>query len=44
MTDEADLVVQRWIIAFCEMPSLVDVELMKALLAEHDQEMAAKPD
>ena len=32
---EADLI-QRWIIAFCEVPALIDVELMERVLSEHE--------
>lgn len=36
MDDEADRLVERWILAFCEVPPVVDPELMRRLLAEHD--------
>lgn len=28
--------IQRWIIAFCEVPAIIDVELMNHLLDEHE--------
>ena len=34
MDDETEHLIQRWIIAFCEMPALVDPELMRAVLAD----------
>lgn len=34
MNDDTDTLIQRWIIAFCEMPALVDPELMRAVLAD----------
>ena len=37
MNDDIEAaLVQRWILAFCEIPALIDVELMTRLLAEHD--------
>ena len=32
MDDETEKLVQRWIVAFCEMPIIVDPELMRAVL------------
>lgn len=34
MDYETERLIQRWIIAFCEVPTLVDAELMRAVLAE----------
>ena len=34
MDEETDALIQRWIITFCEMPPLVDKELMRAVLAD----------
>lgn len=37
MNDDVEAaLIQRWIIAFCEVPALIDVELMHRLLAEHE--------
>ena len=36
MNDETERLIQRWIIAFCDVPILVDVELMRAVLADVD--------
>lgn len=42
MNDDAEAqLIQRWIIAFCEVPTLIDVELMNRLLAEHDAQREA---
>ncbi|WP_291535519.1 DUF2945 domain-containing protein [Brevundimonas sp.] len=46
MTDEERALVERWILAFCEAPPVVDAELMRRLIAEHESlegtEMAEK--
>lgn len=42
MDDETSRLVERWIIAFLETPSLPDAELMARILAEHDAELAAR--
>lgn len=34
MDEETEALIQRWIITFCEMPALVDKELMQAVLAD----------
>ena len=34
MDAETESLIQRWIIAFCEVPALVDAELMRAVLAD----------
>jgi len=36
MDAETRALVQRWIIAFCEMPVLIDADLMRRVLAEVD--------
>ena len=30
--DDIDALIQRWIVAFCEMPVLIDKDLMRAVL------------
>jgi hypothetical protein len=37
MDTETRALVQRWILAFCEMPILVDKELMRRVLADVEQ-------
>jgi len=44
MTPDTETLIQRWIVAFREGPVLVDAELMRRLLAEHDARGAAEPD
>ena len=39
MTDETEALVRRWILRFCEMPILIDPELMRRVLADAE----AKP-
>lgn len=34
MTDELRRLTERWIMTFCEMPVLLDAELMRRVLAE----------
>lgn len=36
MDQEQTALIKRWIQAFSEPPPLVDVELMRAVLAEHE--------
>lgn len=44
MNDEIERLVQRWIIAFREVPILIDVELMRAVLADvEDRQEAPTP-
>ncbi|CAN5249421.1 hypothetical protein BH10PSE2_BH10PSE2_01500 [soil metagenome] len=43
MSHDADDVVQRWILAFCETPPLIDLELMTRLLAEHEARTETRP-
>ena len=43
MEDETDRLIQRWIVAFCEMPILVDPELMRAVLADVEAERQEPP-
>ena len=34
MTDETGTLIQRWILRFCEIPVLIDPELMRRVLAD----------
>jgi hypothetical protein len=34
MTDDTETLIQRWILRFCEMPILIDPELMRRVLAD----------
>lgn len=43
MAGQADLLIERWNIAFWEMPAPVDIELIKTQLAEHGREVTARP-
>lgn len=36
MDGDTEKLIERWIIAFCEPPPLVDVELMRRVLADHE--------
>lgn len=36
MSHDANGLIERWILAFCETPTLIDEELMERLLAEHE--------
>jgi hypothetical protein len=36
VSHEADEMTERWIMTFLEAPPLVDVELMRMVLAEHE--------
>jgi hypothetical protein len=36
MDEDIEALVQRWIIAFCEMPPLLDAELMRRVLAQSE--------
>lgn len=38
MDTETEALIQRWIIAFCEIPALVDPELMRRVLADLEAE------
>ncbi len=38
MTNETEALIQRWILAFCEAPILVEPELMRRVLDRLDQE------
>jgi len=40
MDTETESLIQRWIIAFCEVPTLIDAELMRVVLAD----METKPE
>jgi len=35
VSEEVERSIERWILAFCEPPPLIDAELMARLLAEH---------
>lgn len=43
MTEEERDLVERWILAFCEPPPVVDAELMRRLLAEPHLPKEAEP-
>ena len=43
MDKETEALIQRWIIAFCEMPALVDKELMQAVLADMEARTEEPP-
>ena len=43
MTKEERELVERWIIAFCEPPPIVDAELMRRLLAEQQTPQETAP-
>ena len=32
MTEDTEALIQRWILAFCEMPIIIDPELMRLVL------------
>ena len=34
MDNETERLIQRWILAFCEVPIIVDAELMRTVLAD----------
>ena len=36
MTEDTEALIQRWILAFCEMPIIVDPALMRLVLDGHD--------
>lgn len=42
MDQETTALVERWILTFLEAPPLIDVELMRTVLAEH-QSSAKEP-
>lgn len=37
MDQETTALVQRWMLTFLEAPPLIDVELMRTVLAEHER-------
>lgn len=37
MDKETEMLVERWILTFCEMPPLLDVDLMRQVLEEYDR-------
>lgn len=42
VTEETERLMERWILAFCEPPPLLDAELMARLLAEHEAKETAR--
>ncbi|MFA4893578.1 hypothetical protein [Brevundimonas sp.] len=40
MDIETKVLVQRWIIAFSETPILIDAELMRRVLSDHEARLA----
>lgn len=36
MDGETNRLIEHWILTFCEPPPLIDVELMRRVLAEHE--------
>ena len=36
MDSETKRLIERWILTFCEPPALIDAELMRRVLAEHE--------
>ena len=40
MTDDTDALVRRWILRFCEIPILIDPELMRRVLADAEAKSA----
>ena len=43
MDPETESLIQRWIIAFCETPVLIDAELMRMVLADVEAEREEPP-
>ena len=43
MDAETESLIQRWIIAFCEAPVLVDAELMRMVLADVEAKREEPP-
>jgi len=41
MHDDTDRLVERWILAFCETPALIDGPLMRLVLDEHDAKLGS---
>jgi len=42
VSEEIERLMERWILAFCEPPPLLDAELMARLLAEHEAKETAR--
>ncbi len=42
MDIETDGLIERWILAFCEPPALIDAELMRRVLADHEARTAGQ--
>ena len=38
MDSETERLIDRWILAFCEPPPLVDAELMRRVLADYEDQ------
>lgn len=38
MDDETLALAERWMLTFCEAPPLLDPELMRAVLADHERQ------
>ncbi|WP_263972982.1 hypothetical protein [Brevundimonas goettingensis] len=43
MSQEAERLTEQWILTFLEAPPLVDVELMRMVLAEHEARAEEDP-
>ena len=43
MDDETERLIRRWMIAFCEMPVLIDAELMRSVLDEAESRSTDAP-
>lgn len=40
---EIERLTERWILAFCETPPVLDAELMRAVLADHETGTGSEP-
>ncbi|MFN3352907.1 MAG: hypothetical protein ACK4Z5_04795 [Brevundimonas sp.] len=38
MDDDTRALAERWLLTFCEAPPLLDAELMRAVLADHERQ------
>ncbi len=43
MTDEERSLMEQWILRFCEPPPVIDAELMRRVIAEHQAEPQGGP-
>ena len=41
MDDDTRKLIDRWILAFCEPPPLIDAELMRRVLADYEDRQGA---